>query len=91
MSYMSLTFSIFHFLSICSLIWVFSSDLASTSPKISSAELKLPFRKFFNFKDSIYFFDRESEKAQTGEGEGEAGSPLSREADAGLDHRTLRS
>ena len=37
---------------------------------------------------------RESEKAQTGEaaeGEGEAGSPPSRELDAGLNPRTLGS
>jgi len=42
------------------------------------------------FKDFIYLFDRESERAQAGvtvEGEGEAGSPPSREPDAGLDPR----
>jgi len=39
-------------------------------------------------------FLRESERAQAGrtvEGEGEAGSPPSREPDVGLDPRTLRS
>ena len=51
----------------------------------------------FNFlKDFIYLFDRERERerAQAGgaaETEGEAGSLLSREPDAGLDSRTLRS
>jgi len=49
------------------------------------------------FKDFIYLFtnpERETETAGTqaeGVGEGEAGLPLSREPDAGLDPRTLRS
>ena len=42
--------------------------------------------------DFIYLAEK-SERAQVGlaEGGGEAGSPLSRESDAGLDPRTLRS
>ena len=52
------------------------------------------------FKDFIYLFEteRERERAHTrggewggAEGEGEADSPLSREADVGLDPRTLGS
>ena len=50
------------------------------------------------FKDFIYLFIRQTEiiSRQTGrqrdrEREKEAGSPLSREPDAGLDPRTLRS
>jgi len=48
---------------------------------------------FIFFKDFIYSFDREStqEAGRTAEGEGEAGSPLSREPYAGLDPRTLGS
>jgi len=45
---------------------------------------------FFNI--FIYLFDREIEHKwaeRQAEGEGEAGSPLSREPDAGLDPRTL--
>ena len=41
------------------------------------------------FKDFIYLYDRERERAQAGERE--AGFPLSREPHAGLDPRTLRS
>ena len=43
-------------------------------------------------KDFIYLFDRKIARAGTqagGVGEGEAGFPLSREPDAGLDPRTL--
>jgi len=40
----------------------------------------------------IYLTEREREGAQVGGGEeGEAGSPLSREPDTGLDSRTLGS
>ena len=44
-------------------------------------------------KDFIYLFDRERDTAREGTqagqvGEGEAGSPLSREPDAGLDPKT---
>ena len=49
---------------------------------------------FLFLKDFIYLFDRESERAQAGReavGEGEAGPPLSREPDAGLNPRTLGS
>ena len=50
--------------------------------------------KFYIFKrDFIYLFDRERESTSRGEqqaeGRIEAGSPLSREPDAGLDPRTL--
>ena len=51
------------------------------------------FSYLFFFKDFIYL-TRERELAQAGvaaEGEGEAGSLLSRELDIGLDPRTLRS
>ena len=46
-------------------------------------------------KDFIYLFDRERERSQVGreagrEREEEAGSPLSREPNAGLNPRTLR-
>jgi len=34
---------------------------------------------------------REKEQGRRAEGEKEAGSPLSREPNSGLDHRTLRS
>ena len=49
---------------------------------------------FIFFKDFYYLFDRQ--RSQVGreagrEREEEAGSPLSREPDAGLDSRTLRS
>jgi len=41
---------------------------------------------FFFFKDFIHLREREGESAQAGgEAEGEAGSPLSRELDMGLD------
>jgi len=42
------------------------------------------------FKDYIYLFERERTRAGQGgaEGEGEAGSPLSRELGPGLDPRT---
>ena len=48
------------------------------------------------FKKNIYLFiwERGRERAQVGEGaegEGEADFPLSREPDAGLDPKTLRS
>lgn len=50
------------------------------------------------FQDFIYFFEIQQEKESTsgrwGEGaeqEGEAGSPLRREPDAGLNLRTLRA
>ena len=49
---------------------------------------------FFFFKDFIYLFDREKSQVDGEAGrerEREAGSPLSREPDAGLDPRTLRS
>ena len=48
--------------------------------------------KFFK-KDFIYVYDRERALTSRGlaEGEGEAGSPLSREPDVGLDPRTLGS
>ena len=51
---------------------------------------------FFFFKEFIYLFDRERETVRErtqagGVGEGEAGFPLSREPDAGLDPRTLGS
>ena len=42
----------------------------------------------------IYLTEKEQEKAQAGseaEVEGEAGFPMSRDADVGLDPRTLRS
>ena len=45
-------------------------------------------------KDFIYLFDREKPQVDREAGrerEREAGSPLSREPDAGLDPRTLRS
>ena len=45
------------------------------------------------FKDFIYLFDREKEITSRQRGrqrQREAGSPLSREPDAGLDPRTLR-
>ena len=48
---------------------------------------------FFFFK-ILFIYLRESERAQAGgpaEGEGEAGSPPSREPDVGLDPRTPRS
>jgi len=49
----------------------------------------------FLFLKRFYLFDRErhSERGNTsgGVGEGEAGSPQSREPDAGLDPRTLGS
>lgn len=56
MSRTSLTFCIFHCLPICSFIWVFSSDLTSTSPNISSAELKLLLNssvKFLSFANVL--------------------------------------
>jgi len=47
------------------------------------------------FKDFIYLFARERERTSRAEGgtegEGEAGSPLSREPHAGADPRTLGS
>ena len=53
---------------------------------------------FFFFKDFIYLFDRERERERAhkqaerqAKGEGEEGSPLSREPDVGLDPRTLGS
>jgi len=47
---------------------------------------------YFFFKDFIYLFDREHKRGkQQAEGEGEAGSPLGREPDAGLDPGTLGS
>ena len=40
----------------------------------------------------IYLTERDHKQAERqAEGEGEAGSPLSREPDSGLDPRTLRS
>ena len=49
---------------------------------------------FFNFlKKILLIYLTKREGAQAGEGakgEGEAGSPLSRESDVGLDPRTLR-
>jgi len=54
-------------------------------------------KSFFFFKAFIYLFDRGGERESTSwvswrrrEAEGEAGSPISREPDAGLDPRTLR-
>ena len=48
-------------------------------------------RFLFFFKDFIYLFDREREQVEgAAEGEDEAGSPLRREVDMGLDLRTLR-
>lgn len=52
---------------------------------------------FFFFKDFMYLLDTERERSdhkkaeRQAEREEEAGSPLSREPDAGLDPRTLRS
>ena len=49
---------------------------------------------FYFLQDFIYLFDRESERTQAGgaaEGEGEAGFPLSKKPDMGLDPRTPRS
>lgn len=45
------------------------------------------------FKDFIYLLDRERSQAgrEVGRERGEAGSPLSRKTEAGLDPRTLRS
>ena len=46
---------------------------------------------FIYFKDFIYLFDKAGERAETGGaagGDGEAGSPLNTERDAGLDPRT---
>lgn len=51
-----------------------------------------PSSHYIFFKDFIYLFDREREKAQAGEaaeGEGEASSLLIREPSAGLDSSTL--
>ena len=52
------------------------------------------FKSFF-FKDFIYLFERQSTREQWGgaetEAKGEAESLLSREPNAGLDPRTLRS
>ena len=49
----------------------------------------------FNFVKDYIYFERESAHKQTRgaeeEGEGNAGSPLSREPNAGLHPRTLRS
>ena len=45
----------------------------------------LGYQAFFFLKDFIYLFMRDSQR----EAEGEAGSPLSREPDAGLHPRTL--
>ena len=49
---------------------------------------------FLSFKRLIYLRERERARAQAGgraEAEGEAGSPVSREPNAGLDPSTLRS
>ena len=46
---------------------------------------------FIFFKDFIYLSDREHKQEQQAEGEEEAGSPLSREPDVGIDPRTLGS
>jgi len=49
-------------------------------------------RKLACFFLRFYLLERERERARTeGRAEGEAGSPLSREPDVGLDPRTLRS
>ena len=58
--------------------------------------LKLIMIHMLKKKDFIYLFDREKEcKHKQGElqeeGEGEAGSPLSREPDMGLDPKTRGS
>jgi len=53
-----------------------------------------PYHKIYSF---FFFFlsererVREKEQGRRAEGEKEAGSPLSREPNSGLDHRTLRS
>ena len=46
---------------------------------------------FCFFKDFMYLFESEREKELGAEGEGEAGSLLSKEPSAGLDPRTPRS
>ena len=46
---------------------------------------------FLFFKDFIYLFEIEHEPGGEAEGEGDAGFPLSREPDVGLDPRTLES
>ena len=49
---------------------------------------------FNSFKDYIYLFERNKKRAQAGgvvEGEGEAGSLLSRKSNVGLYPRTLGS
>ena len=63
------------------MLWCFIQEIIAKS--------KLNF-----FKDFIYLSERERDRAQAGgeaEAEGEAGSPLSKEPDAGLDPRTLGS
>jgi len=49
------------------------------------------FFSFFFFKDFIYLFIHERQRERETEAEGEAGSPRSREPDAGLNPRTLGS
>ena len=54
----------------------------------------LTFSSFIFLKDFIYLFDRQRSQVDrdtSREREGEAGFPLSREPDVGLDPRTLRS
>lgn len=66
--------------------WPSSKEMGDQAPSWPSLPGSLSLFFFLRF---IYLFDREIGRGRQREREGEAGSPLTREPDAGLDARTL--